>query len=215
MNYIGKNIRFLRKENKLSQDKLGKLLNKSESTIQMWETGFRSPTMRSVQKLSEIFQVDINDLVKNDLQNAVDEEIYQKLKMDYIKIPLYSSICCGNGGFNDDNILEYIPVPSKGLVSDKKYFGQYAEGNSMKEAGIGDGDLLVFEKVSKIDSGVIGCFCVDENKAMCKKYKEQNGIIILQPMNNDYEPIIIDPLNNNFRCVGKLKKVIKDFEWDD
>ena len=40
-------------------------------------------------------------------------------------------------------------------------------------------------------------------------------MIILMPMNNEYEPKFIDPLNSHFRCLGKLKKVIKDFEWED
>ena len=108
-----------------------------------------------------------------------------------------------------------VAVPSKGLNPNLEYFAQIADGESMKDAGIGDGDLLVFERVDKVDNGVIGCFCIDLNKAMCKKYKEQDGMIILMPMNNEYDPKFIDPLNSHFRCLGKLKKVIKDFEWED
>lgn len=80
----------------------------------------------------------------------------------------------------------------------------------MKDAGINDGDLLVFEKASVVPVGTIGCFCIDENEATCKKYKELNGIIMLHPMNSDFDVIIIDPLNTSFRCLGKLKKVVKD-----
>ena len=141
-----------------------------------------------------------------------DETMYESLEMDYIRVPLYSALCCGDGGFVDDNIIEYVPVPSKDLKPNGQYFCQYASGDSMKDAGIFDGDLLVFEKISSIDSGNIGCFCIDENEAVCKKYQEYNGNIILQPMNSNYEPIIIDPLNDNFRCIGKLKKSIKDFK---
>ena len=82
----------------------------------------------------------------------------------------------------------------------------------MKDAGINEGDLLVFERCDKVDNGVIGCFCLDDNIATCKKYKELEQIIMLQPMNSDFEPIVVDPFNNNIRCIGKLKKVIKDFE---
>ena len=38
---------------------------------------------------------------------------------------------------------------------------------------------------------------------------------MLQPMNIEFEPIIIDPLKDNFSCLGRLKKVIKDFDWED
>lgn len=169
--------------------------------------------MGIVQLLADYFGVSTDYLIKGDLSK--DAMIYSKLNVDFICIPLYSALCCGDGGFNKDNIIEMVAVPSKGLNPNLEYFAQLADGESMKDAGIGDGDLLVFERVDKIDNGVIGCFCIDLNKAMCKKYKEQDGMIILMPMNNEYEPKFIDPLNSHFRCFGKLKKVIKDFEWED
>lgn len=72
MSYLGKNIRYLRKKNRWSQEKLGTLVGKSESAIQMWETEYRSPTMGSVKDLAELFNVDINDLVTKDLQDNND-----------------------------------------------------------------------------------------------------------------------------------------------
>lgn len=137
--------------------------------------------------------------------------MYKSADIDFIRIPLYPPICCGNGGFADEDILEYVPVPSKGLSDPSNYFCQIAEGDSMKDAGIDDGDLLVFEKTSSVYNGMIGAFCIDEFEAVCKKYTEVNGMIILQPMNSDYDPIPVDPLNEHFRCVGKLKKSIKNF----
>lgn len=105
-----------------------------------------------------------------------------------------------------------ILVPSKGFNTKLQYFAQYAEGESMKDAEINDGDLLIFERTDKIDYGVIGCFCIDNNTATCKKLTQMNGIMISQPMNSEFSPIPVDPLHNNVRCIGKLKKVIKDFD---
>ena len=78
MSFIGKNIRYLRKNKKMSQPDLAKKLNKSESTIQMWETNYRSPTMGTVQQIADIFDVPINDLVNVDLENykEVDKSTY-------------------------------------------------------------------------------------------------------------------------------------------
>lgn len=81
----------------------------------------------------------------------------------------------------------------------------------MIDAGISDGDLLIFEKTSTVYSGMIGCFCVNDDQAVCKKYIIQNNIILLRPMNSEYDPIIVDPSNTCFKCVGKLKKSIKNF----
>lgn len=146
-----------------------------------------------------------------DTKTSQDEIMYKEIGFEFFRLPLYAPICCGNGGFADDNIIEYVAIPSRGLSSPENYFCQIAKGDSMTDAGIDDGDLLVFEKTSQIYSGMIGCFCIDENEAMCKKYSVMNGIIILQPMNSKYEPIAVDPTNECFKCVGVLRKSIKSF----
>lgn len=210
---IGTTIKMLRENKNISQEELGNVLGVSDKTISSWEINRTEPKMGIVQLLADYFGVSTDYLIKGDLSK--DAMIYSKLNIDFIRIPLYSTLCCGDGGFNEDNIIEMVAVPSKGLNPNLEYFAQIADGKSMKDAGIGDGDLLVFERVDKVDNGVIGCFCIDLNKAMCKKYKEQDGMIILMPMNNEYDPKFIDPLNSHFRCLGKLKKVIKDFEWED
>lgn len=203
---IAQNIKNLREKRGLNQVELGQLLGVSDKTVSSWEIGRTEPNMGYVQAMCEIFHVNADLLIY-----GTEEIIYTKSGLDFIRIPLYSPICCGNGGFNEDNILEYVPVPSKGLSSPDKYFAQIADGESMKDAGISSGDLLVFEKTNRVDVGIIGCFCIDENIAMCKKFNIVNNIIMLMPMNSDFEPVVVDPINTSFKCIGKLKKVIKDF----
>lgn len=204
---IGKLIKNRRLELELTLEDVGNLVGVGKSTVRKWENGMIENMGRD--KIALLAKaLDINPLVLLDM----DEEIYKSAGIGYTRIPLYDSICCGDGGFVDDNIIEMIAVPSKGLNPNLNYFCQYADGESMKDAGISEGDLLVFERCDKVDNGVIGCFCLENNIATCKKYKELEQIIMLQPMNNDFEPIVVDPFNNNIRCIGKLKKVIKDFE---
>lgn len=140
-----------------------------------------------------------------------DQNMYSSAGLDYIKVPLYDNLCCGNGGFVEDNIVEFVPVPSAGLNLSKEYFCQYAQGDSMKDAGIIDHDLLIFEKTSVVNNNDIGCFCIGENVATCKKYRETGGIIALVPMNSNYDPIVIDVTSSSFRCLGKLKKSIREY----
>lgn len=209
---IGNIIKNRRLQLDLTLEQVGNIVGVGKSTVRKWENGMIENMGRDkISLLSKA--LDISPLVLLDLDD--DVKIYESAGIDFIRIPLYSTLCCGDGGFNEDNIIEMVAIPSKGLNPNLEYFAQLADGESMKDAGIGDGDLLVFERVDKIDNGVIGCFCIDLNKAMCKKYKEQDGMIILMPMNNEYEPKFIDPLNSHFRCLGKLKKVIKNFEWED
>lgn len=207
---VGNLIKNKRKELNLTLEDLGNLVGVGKSTVRKWENGMIENMGRDkIALLSKA--LNISPLTLLDL----DEDIYKSANIDFTRVPLYESICCGNGGFVDENIIDMIPVPSKGLNPRAEYFAQYAKGESMKDAGINDGDLLIFERTSQVDDGVIGCFCDEDNVATCKKYKELNGIIMLQPMNSEFEPIVVDPLKDNFMCLGKLKKVIKDFDWED
>lgn len=66
---FAKNIRFLRKRAELSQDKLAEMLGyKSFTTIQKWESGVSEPSMGTAQKIANLFHVDIDDLIKVDLE---------------------------------------------------------------------------------------------------------------------------------------------------
>lgn len=67
---LSKNIRYLRKSRRMSQSALANKLNRSESAIQMWETDMRSPTMEMVQKISEVFDINLNTLVYTDLETG-------------------------------------------------------------------------------------------------------------------------------------------------
>lgn len=206
------NIRYLRKALGLSQDELASLTGyTSRSSIAKIESGAVDLSQSKIEAFAKALHTTPQKLMDDDYTGYEDADIYRKSGIDFFRIPLYSSICCGDGGFNEDNIIEYVPVPSKGLSSPDNYFCQKACGESMSDAGINTGDLLVFEKVSRVDTGVIGCFCVDENKAMCKKYTVVDNVIMLMPMNSGFNPVIVDPLNACFRCIGRLRKVIKDF----
>ena len=205
---IGDIIKKRRQELHLTLEDLGDLCGVGKSTVRKWENGMIENMGRDkISALSKALKISPLTLLNMD----EDEEMYKSADIDYIRIPLYLPICCGNGAFVDDDIIEYVPVPSKGLSSPENYFCQIAIGDSMKNAGIDDGDLLVFEKSSSISSGSIGCFCIDENEAVCKKYSVQDNMIILLPMNSEYNPMIIDPMNECFKCLGILKRSIKKF----
>lgn len=210
MRSIGETIRLLRTEKGLTTRELADKVNLSFSTIGMYEQDRRKPRYEVLETLADFFNVDMNFLLgKSDIRNAyniTDQTIYKKANLPYLYIPLYGPICCGNGGFNDDNILEYIPVPSAGLADHKDYFCQYAVGDSMLEK-IEEGDLLVFEKCSVPEINGIGCFCINENTSTCKKYVISGGIHMLMPLNSAYDPIVVDSLA--FRCIGNLKKIIR------
>lgn len=197
-----RNLKKLMKLRKKTQTDISRDLKIPLTTISGWYNGVTYPRVKNMQDLADYFNVSMRDLT--DEQNNTMPE-------NSSPVPLYSLICCGNGGFVDDNILDYISLPSSWLSASKEYFAQTASGDSMEGAGIYDGDILVFEKVSTPQQGRIGCFCIDDNEAMCKKYRvAADGRIYLMPANPNYDPIPVDPGMEHFRCLGLLAFVISD-----
>lgn len=216
MDTLSSRLKFAMDKINISQSELVRRTGINKGALSSYLNDRYQPKQKAIYQLAKALNVNEAWLMGYDVPMgrdiSIDEDMYKAANIDFIRIPLYPPICCGDGGFSDENIIEYIPVPSKGLNDPNNYYCQLAQGDSMKDAGIDEGDLLVFEKTSQVYSGMIGAFCIDENEATCKKYTESNGMIILKPMNSNYDPIPIDPLNEHFRCVGKLKKSIKNFE---
>lgn len=182
-------------------------------------------TLDQLLKITDDFMIDIQldgkgRILKNGWQTGKrvsdvtgevidDDSIFEILANPNIfKVPLYDSISCGTGGFVGDNIIDYVSLPSNLFSPKKEYFAQYAHGDSMINANINDGDLVIFEKTSSVTNGMIGCFCVDDNIATCKRLSISNGQIILLPENAAYTPIIANV--ETFKCIGKLAFVIND-----
>lgn len=178
----------------------------ASATLTDWKLGRSTPKADKIQKIADYFGVDVSIFygqTKKDV-NSVQNKVF-----GIVNLPLYGSICCGNGGFVDDNIIEYISLPDSILNPNKEYFAQYAKGDSMIEANINDGDLLIFEKCQHLENGQIGCLCIDENEAVCKKYyyDQSTGIITLQACNHNYSPIVIALENVCFKVLGRLTGV--------
>lgn len=76
---LGENIRFLRTKKGYSQDDIAnKLGYKSFTTIQKWESGVSEPPLKALKKISEIFNIDMNDLATKKLSTdtSSDNDVY-------------------------------------------------------------------------------------------------------------------------------------------
>lgn len=72
---LGENIRFLRTKKGYSQDDIANMLGyKSFTTIQKWESGVSEPPLKVLKKLSEIFNIDMNDLATKKLAYNTNED---------------------------------------------------------------------------------------------------------------------------------------------
>ncbi len=125
------------------------------------------------------------------------------------QINMLEFISCGCGTYNDGTVVAVLSLPDELFVANKDYFAIIAKGDSMINAGIEDGDILIFERTDIPQENKIGAFCLENEYAICKRFKTKDGKIYLLSANEEYAPIMIDPLDECFRCVGILSSVTK------
>lgn len=71
--YLGLNIKYLRKRNKMTQDELGDILGVKRSQISSYESDESELGWKKLMKIADAFQVDIRDLILTDLSKDAPE----------------------------------------------------------------------------------------------------------------------------------------------
>lgn len=106
------------------------------------------------------------------------------------QVPILGTVTAGAPILAVEQIEGYLPFAGYS-ASDKSLFALRVRGESMLNAGIHDGDIVVVERTPVARNGEIIVALVDEEATVKTFYKEA-GHFRLQPENDAYEPIIVD-----------------------
>jgi len=120
-------------------------------------------------------------------------------------LPLVGSVAAGQPILADENIEEYVEVPE--LAGGKQgEFVLRVAGDSMRDAGILEGDFVVVHRQETADDGDIVVALV-EDEATVKRFFREADHIRLQPENADMEPIRVREVTVLGRVVGVCRRV--------
>ena len=120
------------------------------------------------------------------------------------KAAILGSIACGPLNFAEENIEEYVSLPES-LFCKGDFFILRARGNSMIEAGIDEGDLVIIRKQDTARNGQIVVALLEDEATLKRFYKEEGGIR-LHPENHTMKDILVD----NCMIQGVAVKVVKN-----
>jgi len=95
------------------------------------------------------------------------------------------------------------------MLSTGEHYALEVRGDSMIEAGILDGDLVVIRKSDTADTGDIVVALVDEEEATLKRLRKKGNTIALEAANPAYETRIFGP--DRVRVQGKLIGLIRRY----
>jgi repressor LexA len=202
--HIGEKIKQLRKSKKLTQEELAKILNVKPTAVSAWELGRNKPLMDKLDMMAHYFGVPISYFFE---ENQIKGS---RNCFNFVKLPIVGTISCGNGVIAYEDIEGYEEVP-RSWLNGGEYFFLRAKGDSMINARIMNGDLLLIRRQNDVENGEIAAVLID-GEAVLKRVYKTNDTIILQSENPMYKPIILNKNDmKDVRIIGKLKKVVLNF----
>lgn len=120
------------------------------------------------------------------------------------KIPVIGNVAAGTPILAQECVEDYLTFDPDGPL--EEYFALKVRGESMIEAGILDGDLVVVRQQSIANNGEIVVAMI-EDEATVKRFSRRNGHIWLLPENEAYSPID----GTHAQILGKVTAVIRRY----
>ena len=123
-----------------------------------------------------------------------------------VNVPIVGQVAAGEPILAQENIENYFPIPTE-FMPNSQTFLLKVKGESMINAGILDGDMVLVEQTSTASNGDMVVALIDDGATVKTFYKEE-GIFRLQPENDSMDPIIVKEVS----ILGKVIGVFRFFK---
>jgi repressor LexA len=120
-------------------------------------------------------------------------------------VPLLGRIAAGTPILAEESIEDVMPLPES-LTGSGPVFMLKVKGDSMIDAGILDGDLVVIASQKDAQDGEIVAFLVGDDEATVKRLERKDGSVILHSENAAYEPMVF---TSGVEILGKVISVLR------
>ena len=125
-----------------------------------------------------------------------------------VQLPLLGRIAAGTPIEALSDPSSYMDVPA-GLVAGGEHFALEIVGDSMVEAGIHDGDMVIIRRSDTASSGEIVVALIEDSEATLKTFRREAGRVALEPANSAYETRYFS--TDKVRIQGRLTGLIRRY----
>ena len=179
----------------------------------------RSPSTREIESATGISRPTVQRYLRELCERGeIEYDGHRGIITDYMRsaadgtspVLMGNSIPCGPMSEVCDVELESIRMPTA-LIGSGDFFLLRAKGNSMINAGIDDGDLVLIKRCERVREGRIAAFLYDNAETTLKRFKQDKNAIYLIPENDEMEPIVISGRKRERLIIqGEAVMVMKD-----
>lgn len=145
------------------------------------------------------------DATKPRAIEIVDDQ-FNLTRRELVNVPIVGQVAAGQPILAEENIEDYFPIPA-GMMPNKESFMLKVKGESMINAGILNGDLILVQQQTTAENGDKIVALIDDS-ATVKTYYKEDGHYRLQPENDYMDPIIVDEVS----ILGKVFGVFRIFK---
>jgi repressor LexA len=124
-------------------------------------------------------------------------------------IPIIGKVAAGEPIFAAENIEGMLAIDDS-FISTKKVFALKVQGDSMKNAGILDGDYVLARRQHTAEPGEITVFIVG-NEITVKKFDTKGDKVYLVPENENYETKVLNKSSSELEVAGKVIGLIRKY----
>ena len=128
---------------------------------------------------------------------------------DAMELPVMGRIAAGVPIEAISEVSHHIAVPGAMLSGRGQHYALEVKGDSMIEAGINDGDIVVIREQSTAENGDIVVALVEEQEATLKRFRRKGGMIALEAANPAYETRVLP--DHKVRVQGRLVGLIRSY----
>ena len=131
------------------------------------------------------------------------DDSFNLTRREMVNVPIIGQVAAGEPILAQENIENYFPIPTEFMPNNKTFLLK-VKGESMINAGILDGDMVLVEQTPAASNGEMVVALVDDGATVKTFYKEE-GIFRLQPENDTMDPIIVTDVTILGKVIGVFR----------
>ena len=171
----------------------------------------------SIREIAEKVNLKSTSSVHHHLNNLIEKGLLRKkakqsrtltsskIITSFKTVPIVGEIAAGSPLLAEENKIGEVSVPQEKF--NQNLFALKINGDSMLDAGIHDGDIVVIDKGVEPKNGDVGAFMINETEATVKYLDTISGKRFLIPANKNYNN---QEINSNIQPIGKVVSLFRD-----